>query len=96
MRLHYALGQWDGEQIALIREKLKARWQVTIVDNIQKTVSRLLSLNFTKMDSLVWKLNIVAVSLTLAAELNLISSKSWNFEKAEAFDSSDLRRVGYS
>lgn len=76
VRLNNALGQRDREQIALICEKLKARRQVTIVDNIQKTVGCLLSLNFTEMDRLVGELNIVAVSLTLTTELNLISSKS--------------------
>ena len=48
------------------------------------------------MHSFGGQLHVVAICLTLAAELNLISTESGNFEKAEAFDSSDRRCVGDS
>ena len=50
MRFDYALGHWNREEVALISEELEARREITIIDNIQKTIGVLLGLHFSKMN----------------------------------------------
>lgn len=78
--LHNALSHREGEQIALVREELEASGQVTVVDDIEESVSGLLSRDLSKLDSLGRETHIEAISLSLAAEFNLVSTEGAHFE----------------
>ena len=70
--------------------------QIAVVDDVEQTVSRLLSLDLAELHSLGRELNIVTIGFTTAAEFNFIAAESTDFKKAVAFDASQLRRVSDS
>lgn len=82
--------------VALIREELERRGQVTVIDHIQQAVCRLLCLHLSKVHRLRAQLNIISICYAAAIELDLVAPKSGNFEKCEAADAGNLRSVSDS
>ena len=94
--LHHTLSHRNGEQIALVSEELERRGQIAVVNDVEQTVSCLLSLHLAKLHGLGRELNIVTIGLTTAAKFNFVAAESTDFKKAVAFDASQLRRVSDS
>ena len=63
-----------GKDIGAVAEELVSGGLVAVVYNVQKTVCGRFELNLTKMDALVGQIYIVSKRLTLACELELVSS----------------------
>ena len=80
MWLNNTFSHWKCEHIALVADELEACWQVAVVDNVQKAIRILLHLDFSELYCLWRELDAVAISNTLAAELDLIATKGWHFE----------------
>ena len=91
-----SLSHWKRVHVALVCEELERRGQIAVIDHVQQAVCRLLCLHLSKVYRLRAQLHIVSISYAAAVELDLVASKSGNFEKCEAADAGNLRSVSDS
>lgn len=66
---------WEWENVSFVVEELESCGLVTIVDNVEQSVSSWSKLYLTKVDRFTWKAYIRAVSLPLNWKVQLITTQ---------------------
>ena len=87
--LDSAASCWEREQIVLVCKELERGWQITVIDDIEQTVSCTLNLNLAKLHCFRRQLDIIAISDTLAIEFNRVATEGSHFELSEASHACD-------
>ena len=75
---------------------MEGGWQVASVDHIEKSVSVVGNLDFSKCHGLGRQFHFVPGSLALANDLKFVACVTGHFEFGEGRNTCDLRRVGDS
>ena len=96
VRFYDSLRHREREKVALVCAELETGWKIAIVDDVKEAIGGLLDLDLSELNRLGGELNVVAISLALAAKFNLVSTESGHFEKCATLDTGQLGSVSDS